>query len=291
MKGSGRTQPCLLMMCWFCRARQPAAFGPQAPFRIRPRVYFNTVVSLLLLLFSEPYFVSSMEWGPHIYFFFREMAMEFHHLEKVSFPLSCFPLYCPPLDRVFTAGSSFRLWCPGWPVCARPTWAAPSESWRSSGPRSSKRGSTALCRVTPTFTSTSCTPPVASYACKAETSSWVSSQLHPTGTESLTHTSQEVEPIWLLPHHQLIYFLCIPAFLALQCVCSTCSSSLTSLRVASRSRNPPSPYGPQYRTRRCPSPGADAFSTTADPALRRRGYNPWAELLNYFLSCPTTTYK
>uniref|UniRef100_A0A8C4I6K9 Sema domain, transmembrane domain (TM), and cytoplasmic domain, (semaphorin) 6Ba n=1 Tax=Dicentrarchus labrax TaxID=13489 RepID=A0A8C4I6K9_DICLA len=33
--------------------------------------------------FREPYFVSSMEWGPHIYFFFREMAMEFHHLEKV----------------------------------------------------------------------------------------------------------------------------------------------------------------------------------------------------------------
>lgn len=26
-----------------------------------------------------------MEWGPHIYFFFREMAMEFHHLEKVLF--------------------------------------------------------------------------------------------------------------------------------------------------------------------------------------------------------------
>lgn len=26
-----------------------------------------------------------MEWGPHIYFFFREMAMEFHHLEKVFF--------------------------------------------------------------------------------------------------------------------------------------------------------------------------------------------------------------
>lgn len=49
--------------------------------------------------FPEPYFVSSMEWGPHIYFFFREMAMEFHHLEKVlslflspPFPLLLF--YC-----------------------------------------------------------------------------------------------------------------------------------------------------------------------------------------------------
>ncbi|CAL8312177.1 unnamed protein product [Gadus morhua 'NCC'] len=33
--------------------------------------------------FREPFFVSAVEWGPHIYFFFREMAMEFHHLEKV----------------------------------------------------------------------------------------------------------------------------------------------------------------------------------------------------------------
>lgn len=41
-----------------------------------------------------------MEWGPHIYFFFREMAMEFHHLEKVlvfsSLSLSP-PLPCPKL--------------------------------------------------------------------------------------------------------------------------------------------------------------------------------------------------
>ncbi|XP_071217272.1 semaphorin-6B-like [Salvelinus alpinus] len=33
--------------------------------------------------FREPFFVSAVEWGPHVYFFFREMAMEFHHLEKV----------------------------------------------------------------------------------------------------------------------------------------------------------------------------------------------------------------
>ncbi|XP_055717442.1 semaphorin-6B isoform X5 [Salvelinus fontinalis] len=33
--------------------------------------------------FREPYFVSSVEWGPHIYFFFREMAVEFNYLEKV----------------------------------------------------------------------------------------------------------------------------------------------------------------------------------------------------------------
>uniref|UniRef100_A0A3Q2DS44 Sema domain, transmembrane domain (TM), and cytoplasmic domain, (semaphorin) 6Bb n=1 Tax=Cyprinodon variegatus TaxID=28743 RepID=A0A3Q2DS44_CYPVA len=33
--------------------------------------------------FREPYFVSAVEWGPHIYFFFREIAMEFNYLEKV----------------------------------------------------------------------------------------------------------------------------------------------------------------------------------------------------------------
>ncbi|XP_062371582.1 semaphorin-6B [Sardina pilchardus] len=33
--------------------------------------------------FREPYFISAVEWGPHIYFFFREIAMEFNYLEKV----------------------------------------------------------------------------------------------------------------------------------------------------------------------------------------------------------------
>ncbi|KAF3834914.1 hypothetical protein F7725_027472 [Dissostichus mawsoni] len=32
--------------------------------------------------FREPYFVSAVEWGPHIYFF-REIAMEFNYLEKL----------------------------------------------------------------------------------------------------------------------------------------------------------------------------------------------------------------
>lgn len=45
--------------------------------------YVPVCLTALSLCISEPYFVSSMEWGPHIYFFFREMAMEFHHLEKV----------------------------------------------------------------------------------------------------------------------------------------------------------------------------------------------------------------
>lgn len=38
---------------------------------------------------TEPYFVSAVEWGPHIYFFFREIAMEFNYLEKVM-------KTCPP---------------------------------------------------------------------------------------------------------------------------------------------------------------------------------------------------
>lgn len=55
-----------------------------------------------LCYFPEPYFVSAMEWGPHIYFFFREMAMEFHHLEKVrsvfpSWPFCIFLLLQPSL--------------------------------------------------------------------------------------------------------------------------------------------------------------------------------------------------
>lgn len=37
---------------------------------------------------TEPYFVHAVEWGSHIYFFFREIAMEFNYLEKVR---PCFP--------------------------------------------------------------------------------------------------------------------------------------------------------------------------------------------------------
>ncbi|XP_022381453.1 semaphorin-6B [Enhydra lutris kenyoni] len=33
--------------------------------------------------FKEPYFVHAVEWASHIYFFFREIAMEFNYLEKV----------------------------------------------------------------------------------------------------------------------------------------------------------------------------------------------------------------
>lgn len=51
MRGPGRKQPCVLMMCWFCCARQPAAFGPPAPCRIHPLVYFNAVVSSAVVVF------------------------------------------------------------------------------------------------------------------------------------------------------------------------------------------------------------------------------------------------
>ncbi|XP_032992436.1 semaphorin-6B [Lacerta agilis] len=33
--------------------------------------------------FKEPYFVRAVEWKSHVYFFFREIAMEFNYLEKV----------------------------------------------------------------------------------------------------------------------------------------------------------------------------------------------------------------
>ncbi|KAF7236636.1 Semaphorin-6B [Varanus komodoensis] len=33
--------------------------------------------------FKEPYFVHTVEWKSHVYFFFREIAMEFNYLEKV----------------------------------------------------------------------------------------------------------------------------------------------------------------------------------------------------------------
>lgn len=39
---------------------------------------------------TEPYFVHAVEWGSHIYFFFREIAMEFNYLEKVK-PYSPLP--------------------------------------------------------------------------------------------------------------------------------------------------------------------------------------------------------
>lgn len=35
---------------------------------------------------AEPYFVHAVEWDSHIYFFFREIAMEFNYLEKVRPP-------------------------------------------------------------------------------------------------------------------------------------------------------------------------------------------------------------
>uniref|UniRef100_A0A8C9FRY2 Sema domain-containing protein n=1 Tax=Pavo cristatus TaxID=9049 RepID=A0A8C9FRY2_PAVCR len=34
--------------------------------------------------FKEPYFVHAVEWRSHVYFFFREIAMEFNYLEKVG---------------------------------------------------------------------------------------------------------------------------------------------------------------------------------------------------------------
>ncbi|MGH0174880.1 UNVERIFIED_CONTAM: hypothetical protein FKN15_068873 [Acipenser sinensis] len=44
--------------------------------------WFRVGVLAASLCVSEPYFVSAVEWRDHVYFFFREMAMEFNYLEK-----------------------------------------------------------------------------------------------------------------------------------------------------------------------------------------------------------------
>lgn len=54
--------------------------------------------------------------------------------------------------------------------------------------------------------------------------------------------------------HQACY-LCPLASRALRCACSTCSNSHTFSRAGSKSRSPPSPYGPLCRTRQCPNRG------------------------------------
>uniref|UniRef100_A0A671RE85 Sema domain, transmembrane domain (TM), and cytoplasmic domain, (semaphorin) 6Ba n=1 Tax=Sinocyclocheilus anshuiensis TaxID=1608454 RepID=A0A671RE85_9TELE len=64
--------------------------------------------------FREPYFVSAVEWGPHIYFFFREMAMEFNYLEKVRKKNTGRDLRCCSkrvLERQWTSFLKARLNC------------------------------------------------------------------------------------------------------------------------------------------------------------------------------------
>jgi len=82
--------------------------------------------------FKEPYFVHAVEWGSHIYFFFREIAMEFNYLEKVV------------VSRVAR-------------VCKNDLGGSPrvlEKQWTSF----LKARLTALCLGTPTSTSTCCRP-------------------------------------------------------------------------------------------------------------------------------------
>ena len=53
---------------------------------------------------TEPYFVHAVEWGSHIYFFFREIAMEFNYLEKVR----SHPHPHPPTERPLQWGVELR---------------------------------------------------------------------------------------------------------------------------------------------------------------------------------------
>lgn len=50
----------------------------------------------MLLLISEPYFVQAVDYGEFIYFFFREIAMEYNSMGKVREKhLACFPASAP----------------------------------------------------------------------------------------------------------------------------------------------------------------------------------------------------
>lgn len=53
----------------------------------------------------------------------------------------------------------------------------------------------------------------------------------------------------------IFYALSLVASLVLRYACLTCSSSLTSLRAGSKSRNPRSLFGLLYRTKRCLNQG------------------------------------
>lgn len=195
-------------------------------FRALLRELHGVGASYLFLLQRDGHGVSSPREG----FFFLPFSLPFillflSHVLNLSF----FP----------------RWWCPVWPACARRTWVALNVSLRNSGPRSWRHGSTAQSREIPTFTSTSYTPQATSSACRDETSSWASSPHHPTGTEqfpALTRTNATIPS-------STVFSLSLLAFLALPCVFSTCSSSLMSSRVDSKSRNPPSLFGLLYRTR------------------------------------------
>ncbi|KAJ8380976.1 hypothetical protein SKAU_G00017540 [Synaphobranchus kaupii] len=95
---------------------------------------------------KEPYFVQAVDYGDFIYFFFREIAMEYNTMGKVLFPR--------------------------WRGCVKTTGGARRESWRSSGPPSSRPASTVPSPGTPTSTSTSSRPSPTSFTSTGTTSSW-----------------------------------------------------------------------------------------------------------------------
>lgn len=117
---------------------------------------------------AEPYFVHAVEWRSHVYFFFREIAMEYNYLEKVGEVPAVTPGggwdgngaegTVPGAGCQAVTGVPGRWWCPEWLGCARTTWGGRSGCWRSSGRPSSRPGSTAPCRATRTSTSTSSRP-------------------------------------------------------------------------------------------------------------------------------------
>lgn len=260
------------MMCWFCCARQPAAFGPQAPCCMRPPVYFNAVVfsavvvfrallcelhgvgpSHLFLLQRDGHGVSSSGEG-FIYFFFSLYLLIFSLLSTVGptcHHLLLFQVMVSRVARVCKAdlGGSQRVLEKQWTTFlkARLNCSVPGDSHFYFNLLHATSGIIRM-QGRDVILGLFSTPP----------NRCGDAQKHQPGGGGVPAVPSS-------PPSR--FSLSIPAFPAPRCACSTCSSSLTFSRAGSKSRNPLSPYGPLCQTRRCPDPGTVTSSVTAYPAL------------------------
>lgn len=198
--------------------------------------------------------MSSMEWGPHIYFFFREMAMEFHHLEKVLFFSShhYFIFYLYPPHNTNSCRVPFQV------MVSRVARVCKADLGGSQRVLEKQWTTFLKARL-------NCSVPGDSH--------FYFNLLHATSNIIRMQGRDVILGLFSTPpnryggaHHvgtrQAELFcphqarsLCPLASRALRCACSTCSSSLTFSRAGSKSRSPPSPYGPLCRTRQCPNRG------------------------------------
>lgn len=196
--------------------------------------------------FLEPYFVSSMEWGPHIYFFFREMAMEFHHLEKVLFFLSFFPSLCSTTQ--YTLMVSFQV------MVSRVARVCKSDLGGSQRVLEKQWTTFLKARL-------NCSVPGDShfyFNLLHATSDIIRMQgrdvilgLFSTPPNRYGSAHRKVAKTNRLVRLYQMSLLSLLAFLALRCVCLTCSSLLTSSRAGLKSRNPLSLFGLLCQMKQC----------------------------------------